>query len=171
VPATELGSWEFAGETMTPDAKTEAFWQAYLASVSDADDAARQFYEAFRIGTSPESADEGAALIMRGVKTTTSSLLWTYESANKPLPKIGSLSILTDGRGDPVCVVETILMEVKAFAEVDAAFARDYGEWDRTLEGWRAHSWALHVERCRALGKTPRPEMPVVCERFRVVYP
>jgi uncharacterized protein YhfF len=156
---------------MQLDAQSEAFWQAYLTSLPHAEDAIRRFYEVFQIGNSPEAADEGATLIKQGVKTATSSLLWTYQATNKPLPVVGSLSIVTDGRGNPVCVVETIAVEIKAFAEVDAAYAYAYGEWNRTLETWRAHCWAFNAPRCRALGKAPTPEMPLVCERFRVVYP
>jgi uncharacterized protein YhfF len=156
---------------MQLDAQTAAFWQAYLASLPQAEEAIRKFYEVFQIGNSPEAADAGAALIKQGVKTATSSLLWAYHAANKPLPEVGSLSIVTDGRGDPVCVVETIAVEIKGFAEVDPAFAYDYGEWDRTLETWRAHCWEFNVPRCHALGKAPTPEMPLVCERFVVVYP
>jgi uncharacterized protein YhfF len=153
------------------DAKTEAFWQAYLTSLPHAEDAIRRFYEVFRIGNSPEAADEGAALITQGVKTATSSLLWEYQATNKPLPEVGSLSIVTDSRGDPVCVVETITVDITGFAEVDAAFAYDYGEWDRTLETWRAHCWEFNTPRCHAVGKAPAPEMPLICERFTVVYP
>src|SRR5215469_16691246 len=87
---------------MQLDAKTEALWQAYLASLSHTEDAIRRFYEVFRIGNSPEGADEGAALIKQGLKTATSSLLWAYEASNKSLPEVGSLSIVTDGRGGPV---------------------------------------------------------------------
>jgi uncharacterized protein YhfF len=68
------------------DAKTAAFWQAYLTSLPHAEEAIRRFYEVFRIGNSPEAADEGAALIKHGVKTATSSLLWVYQATNKPLP-------------------------------------------------------------------------------------
>jgi len=84
---------------------------------------------------------------------------------------VGSLSIVTDGRGGPVCVIETLAVEVKAFADVDEIFAYDYGEWDRTLETWRARCWEFNAPRCHALGKVPTPEMPLVCERFAVVYP
>jgi len=39
-----------------------------------------------------------------GVKMATSSLLWTYQAANKPLPEVGSLIIVMDGRSNPrVC--------------------------------------------------------------------
>jgi hypothetical protein len=34
-----------------------------------------------------------------------------------------------------------------------------------------AQRWAIYAERCRVLGKAPTPEMPLVCERFKVVYP
>jgi uncharacterized protein YhfF len=153
------------------DARADALWKAYLASLPDAADAIRRFYEVFRIGTTREGADAGAALIKQRLKTTTSSLLWAYEAAGKPLPEVGSLSIVTDGAGDPVCVVETIAVDIKGFAEVDAAFAYDYGEWDRTLETWRARCWEINTPRCHALGKIPTPEMPLVCERFVVVYP
>jgi len=153
------------------EVKAEAFWQAYLTSLPQAQDASSRFYEVFQIGKSPEAADAGAALITQGVKTATSSLLWEYQATNKPLPAVGSLSIVTDGRGAPVCVVETLTVEMKSFADVDAAFAYDYGEWDRTLETWRAQCWAFNTPRCQAIGKAPTPEMPLVCERFRVVYP
>lgn len=43
------------------------------------------------------------------MKTARSSLLWTYEALNKPLPEVGSLSIVTDGGGGPGCVVEKII--------------------------------------------------------------
>jgi len=153
------------------DAKTAAFWQAYLTSLPHAEEAIRRFHGVFRIGNSPEATDEGAALVKQGVKTATSSLLWVYQATNKPLPEVGSLSIVIDGCGEPVCVVETIAVEIKGFAEVDAAFAYDYGEWDRALETWRAHCWGFNAPRCHALGKVPTPEMPLVCERFTVVSP
>ena len=125
----------------------------------------------FQIGDSEQSADEGAALIKQGRKTTTSSLLWEYEVTNKPLPSSLSWIIVEDGRGKPVCIVETTWVAIKKFAEVDAQFASDYGEWDRTLEGWRTHCWVYYEEQCRSLGKVRIPEMPLVCERLRVVYP
>src|SRR5262245_42457248 len=156
---------------MPLDAKAEAFWKAYLASLPDAKDAARRFYEVFRIGNTPEGADEGAALITQRVKTATSSLLWEYSAADKPLPEVGSLSIVTGGDGDPVCVVETTEVHIRGFAEVDAAFAYDYGEWDRSLKTWRARCCEFYVPCCHALGKIPTPQMPLVCERFTVVYP
>lgn len=56
--------------------QTATFWQQYVDSLPDAEEAARRFFEAFQIGDSEQSADAGAALILQGGKTTTSSLLW-----------------------------------------------------------------------------------------------
>lgn len=99
---------------------TERFWQTYLEEEAPDPTKARSWlYEAFKIGTTEEGADYGALLISRGIKTTTSSLLWEYEAAYKPLPKIGSLSIVENGRDEPVCVVKTTQIETKPFRDVD----------------------------------------------------
>lgn len=156
---------------MPLNATTDVFWKAYLASLPDATDVALRFYEVFQIGNTPEEADEGAALITQKVKTATSSLLWEYSTTGKPLPEVGSLSIVTGSDGDPVCVVETTEVRIRSFADVDAAFAYDYGEWDRSLETWRARCWEFYARYCHALGKVPTPQMPLVCERFIMVYP
>ena len=151
--------------------KSEAFWRAYLASLPEAAAVANRFYEAFRIGDTKRSADEGAGLILAGIKSATSSLLWHYEAEKKPLPQAGSLSIVEDGDGTPVCVVETTSIEIKSFAEVDSSFAYAYGEWDRTLATWRKQCWKYYEAECRQLGKEPSRDMPLVCERLKVIYP
>ena len=156
---------------MKSDSKTQAFWQEYLARLSNADEAEQRFYEAFRIGDSDESADKGADLIQQGIKSATSSLLWEYQAAHKLPPQEGSLSIVENGKGEPVCVVKTTEIAMKRFTEVDAQFAYDYGEWDRTLEMWRRQCWEYYSEQCRRLGREPTEEMLLVCERFKVVYP
>src|SRR6516225_415406 len=91
---------------------TKVFWANFLQSQTNPSATAERLYDTFRIGDSPESANEGAQLIIAGIKTTTSSLLWEYEKLRKPLPFIGSLSILEDGQGEPVCIVETIWLKV-----------------------------------------------------------
>lgn len=152
------------------NAATEAFWAKFLRSRTDPSATAKLLCEAFRIGDSEESADEGARLILSGAKTTTSSLLWEYNKQGKPLPFVGSLSILEDGRGKPVCIVETTWLGVLPFQEVDADFAVAYGEWGDTLASWRQHAWTYYSKQCSLLGRKPSLQMPLVCERFRVVH-
>lgn len=67
----------------------------------------RHFYETFRIGNAPASADEGAALLYAGIKTATSSRLWEYEAGGVVPPAVGALSLVEDGSGRTRCVVES----------------------------------------------------------------
>lgn len=149
----------------------EALWREYLATLDHPEQAEARWCEAFTIGDTPESADEGAALILQGTKTATSSLRWPDAPTQDPMVQVGSLSIVLDGQGRPVCVVETTSVQIRAFDEIDEAFARAYREWGRTLQGWRAGAGAYYAAQCRAIGKEPLPTMPLLCERFMVVYP
>lgn len=149
--------------------QTAAFWSAFLRSVDEPAAAAR-FYEVFQVGEGGADADHGARAILDGRKTATSSLIWEYEAQGRRPPTVGALSIVEDGSGKPVCVVETTWLEVMAFDAVDPSLARDYGEWDGTLEAWRRECWAYYTAQCRALGRTPSPGMKLLCERFRVIY-
>lgn len=152
-------------------AAAAAFWTAYLDLPGTPEDAPGRLYGTCRIGDSEESADAGARLVLVGRKTATSSLLWEYEAGGQAPPSVGALTILEDGAGRPVCVFQTCEVEVRPFDAVDAAFAADYGEWDGTLAAWRRACWDHYAAACAGLGRTPAQDMPLVCERFRVVYP
>lgn len=146
------------------DPTVSDFWTGFRAARRGAPE---EPYDVFRIGSDAASADMGARLVLAGQKTATSALPEEFR-AGPPWP--GALSILTDGSGRPVCVVETVEVRTIPFEAVDAAFARDYGEWDRTLATWRTRSWGHYRAVCRRLGRVPHPQMPLVCERFRVVW-
>ena len=118
----------------------KAFWGEFLDSQSAPHDANDRFYESFRIGLDDQTADEGARLILGKQKTATSSLLREYESSGKVLPPLGNLSVVENGRRAPVCVVKTTWIDIVRFDDIDAQFAFEYGEGDRTLEGWRKFS-------------------------------
>jgi uncharacterized protein YhfF len=149
----------------------EGFWTGFLESQSAPNDANERFYESFRIGLDDKDAETGAELILSKQKTATSSLLWQYESSGKALPPLGNLSVVENGRRAPVCVVKTTWIDIVRFGDVDAQFAFEYGEGDRTLEGWRKMFWDYYSNACTALGREMSPEAPLVCERFRVIFP
>jgi uncharacterized protein YhfF len=120
-------------------------------------------------GDSPQMADKVGALIVAGAKTATCSALWEYEDEGSPLPETGLKTIVLDGKGDPLCIVETTEVEVRLYDEVDARFAYEEGG-DRSLEYWREAHWRFFSRTLPNIGKEPTPDMPLVCERFRVVY-
>lgn len=86
-------------------------------------------------------------------------------------PQAGDLSVVTDWDGIPLCIIETSEVEVRAFKDVDEEFAAAEGEGDLSLEYWENAHWAYFERVCNELGLERSPEMSVVCERFRVVFP
>jgi uncharacterized protein YhfF len=147
----------------------DAFWQAYLETLPSGE-RSRTYFEAFQFGSGRAMADQEARLVMDGIKTATSDLIWHLEWNQKPIWNVGDEHIVLDGGWCPVCVIRTTQLETKRFCDVDAAFARDYGEGDRTLEWWREHLFAWYASECREIGVEPAQEMPLLCERFEVVY-
>ena len=113
----------------------------------------------FAFGDSPELADELAALVLSGRKTAT---VTTPDDPDRP--QLGQLSVVLGGDGRPLCVIETLELTERRFDEIDAAFAFDEGEGDRGLAFWRAG----HERYFRRLGVFA-PDMPLLCERFRLV--
>jgi uncharacterized protein YhfF len=57
------------------------------------------------------------------------------------------------------------------FEAVTESFAAAEGEGDKSLRYWRKAHWSYFSRECQRLGKEPSCRMPVVCERFEVIYP
>jgi uncharacterized protein YhfF len=113
----------------------------------------------FAFGDSPALADELVDLVLKGVKTATCS---TEDEPNTSKP--GERWIVLDGQGEPRCVIESTEVTYRRYSEVDAAFARDEGEGDRSLAYWRE----AHRRYFGRLGRFSE-DMMLMCERFRLV--
>ncbi len=151
-----------------PPPETLPLWQAFLASKPEYQ--ATRFYESFFFADSEPVANYLAELVLSGVKRATAALVWGLEAEGKDPPRPGDLSIVTDWSGKAVCVIETVSTEVVPFEEVAAEFAAAEGEGDKTLESWRREHWAYVSRECSRIGREPTARMPVLCERFKVVY-
>ena len=154
---------------MDKQLEIDSLWQRYLDSLPPGTTEPR-LPEVWSFGDTAEMGNELGALAKAGTKTATCSLVWEYEAeGNEDLPKVGDVSILTDGEGWPLCVVETTEVEVKAFNAVDEDFAFDEGEGNRTLAYWQAVHWEFFSARCATIDRVPSKDMPLLCERFRVL--
>lgn len=151
----------------------EPFWQTYLATLSDADRQAAiaRGYKAEAWGDNPALADELGTLIAAGTKTATCGALWNYEAEGEPLSAPGLLTVVLDGADQPLCLIETTEITIRAFNEVDAQFAYEEGEEDRSLASWRAGHQRFFTRTLASIGRTFDETMPLVCERFRLLYP
>ena len=153
----------------------QSFWQAYLDTLPASPD--RALFdpaappEAWGFGDSPQMADELGALVQNATKTATCSALWEHEFDGEPLPQVGELSIILDGAEHALCLIETTEVTIRPFNEVDAQFARDEGEGDRTLAYWRQAHERFFTRSLAPTGREFSETMPLVCERFRMMYP
>ena len=147
----------------------QPFWGKFQASI--AYDASPLFYEAFHFDDNERDANALGALVLSGQKCATTGLVWTYELTNKPLPKVGALSVVTDWHDTPLCVIQTTQVEIVPFDSVSDNFAAIEGEGDKTLRYWREAHWRYFSRECQRIGKEPNLHMPVVCEQFKIVYP
>jgi histidinol-phosphate aminotransferase len=126
--------------------------------------------QAWSFGDSPQMADALLALVLQGTKTATAGALWEYEAEGEPLPEPGQLFIVLDGGGAAACVIETTEVQVRPMSLVDAAFAFDEGEGDRSLEWWRQAHERFFRRSLATIARDFSPEMPVVLERFALRY-
>jgi uncharacterized protein YhfF len=143
------------------------YWAGFKAANPSVDDS--RLYGAFAFGDSESLANELGALVVAGTKRATASSLWVLESERRSPPRAGDLSIVTTWSGEPLCVIETTSVEIVPFAEVGADFAATEGEGDGSLAYWRSAHTGFFGRECARIGRQFTKEMPVVCERFRVV--
>lgn len=148
----------------------ESYWQSFLKTLSKESGEIPDRYQAWGFGNTPEMADELGDLVVQGFKTATASLVWIFEAELEPYPEVGDYSIILDGKGQPLCIIQATAISVVPFNEVGEEQAYLEGEGDRTLRYWREVHWEFFTEECQKIDKEPDERMSVVCERFRLVY-
>lgn len=147
---------------------TDAYWKTYCdaAGLSPG-----EVYEVVAFGDSPAMADELAQLVLHGPKRATAGLLRDFTVSGEPMPVDGGYVVVIDGSGRPCCIWRTTEVRVMPVAEVDAAFAWDEGEGDRTLADWLDGHRRYFRRQAEREGFIYDDSMPVVLERFTVVWP
>jgi len=146
----------------------QPFWLEFQAIVGG--DVQARFYEAFHFDDNEPAANKLARLVLVGTKRATAGLAWSFEAENRPPPKPSDLSVVTNWQGEPLCVIETKAVATVPFEEVSEEFAAIEGEGDRSLRYWREVHWAYFGRVCKRIRRVPSPRMPIVCERFEVIY-
>ena len=147
-----------------------AYWQKFLSTLSPDSPYHTKTYSKGGYGDSPELMDELIQLVLIGKKTATCGSLWERETEGEPLPKVGDVWVELDGSGNPVCITETVEVTIRNYNEVDAQFAYDEGEGDQSLNYWREAHKNYFSRVLRKIGKEFSEDMPLLCERFRLIY-
>ena len=144
----------------------EAFWRSFVEATGIDGP-----YSAWAFGNDPAMADELGLLVRDGPKRATTSLLSWYEGPgadlDESMPIVGGMNVVLDGRGEPICVIRTVKVDVRPFGEVDEAFAWVEGEGDRSLAYWRD----AHIRFFASEGRPVDEDTPVVLETFEQLWP
>lgn len=152
-------------------AKCKAYWATFVQSLAENDPRRTSKPDAFGFGGEGEIADELAALVLAGKKRATASLPAEYISLKEPLPKAGDLSIILDGKDTPIGIIERTSVELVAFEAVGEEFAAFEGEGDGSLRYWREAHTLYFNSVCSRLGGKLEESTPILCQRFRLVWP
>ena len=146
------------------------YWYAFLHSLPPDSKYFGKSYVAEGFGDNPALAQELGQLIVEGLKTATCSALWEWEAEKKSIPQPGLITIVLDGNNNPMCIIETVEVFACRFKDVDEEFAAAEGEGDRSLEYWRSEHTKYFSRVLPKIGRTFSEDMPLVCERFKVLY-
>jgi uncharacterized protein YhfF len=149
------------------DARVQAFWRAFCERHGVPIETP---YQAWFFGDSPELAHELVELVIHGPKRATAGLGWGHDRNPALSPVLGGYNVVTEFDGTPRAVTRTVEVSRRAFQDVDAQFAFDEGEGDRSLAFWREAHWSFFGRECASLGLEPSPSMPVVLERFELLW-
>lgn len=143
----------------------QEFWEAFKSKegLTDAN------YQAWAFGDSPEMANHLAELVVKGIKTATTSACALYEE-NEPLPKVGEYNTILNGIGEPVVLTKTVVTEIVSFDAVSWEHAYHEGEGDRSLAYWRKVHEAFFKRAYAEAGLAFDQSIPCFCEVFEVVY-
>lgn len=151
-------------------APAEAFWKGYLGTLRVEHPHRHARPDVFAFGDSASLADELAVLVQIGRKRATASLPAELTAVGLPLPVAGDTSIVTRADGSPVAIIELTEVRQVPFQAVDAGFAADEGEGDRTLAWWRTAHRDYFSRVAAKLGCAFDENTPVICQRFRLVW-
>ncbi|MFW0182686.1 ASCH domain-containing protein [Rothia sp. CCM 9417] len=125
-------------------------------------------------GTPGPLRDRLVAAILSGQKTATSSLYEEYRRFGEDLPQVGQREIVLDSHQHPVCLTETVAVEVLPVSDMKLDFALAEGEGFTSVDDW----WAAHrtfwgSEDYRTHLGQPEIELDentlVVCQWFRML--
>jgi uncharacterized protein YhfF len=148
----------------------ESYWTSFFSSLPESSPYPMRKRTEEKWGEGAAMADELGGLIAQGTKTATCSALAEWEAEGEALPQVGDLTMVLSGSGEPLCIIEVAEVRIRKFNEVQADFAWEEGEGDRSLEHWREVHRFFFSRSLAKIGLGFDEDMMLVCERFHLVH-
>jgi len=153
-----------------PHPSIHRLWRAYLATLGETPATTDRTYEAWHFCDTEPDANECLRLVLDGVKRATSPALWWLEDEGLDVPSVGDLDIITDWDGKAHGIIRTTRVDIVRFQDVTAEYAAIEGEGDGSLKTWGRIHRAYYRREAEGRPYTFSPGMPIVCQRFQLVF-
>ena len=144
------------------------FWQSAKTAVPDG--GLGDKYQVRWIGLDDQTTEQIFELIRSGDKTGTFTLPWLVEQTGDPTPRVGDAIILVAFDGTPKILLRLTGIEEVAFGDITEAHTAVDGSPVRALEVWKPLHTAYWNERLQPFGLGVCDEMPVLVEKFEMLY-
>lgn len=146
----------------------QKFWEYFCQIEKINSDTPYQFWY---FGNTSEMAQELSELVLHGEKRATATLFESAKLHPESAPIDDGYSVVTDFENNPMCIIKTTEIRHLPFDEVDAEFAFDEGEGDRSLDYWRKVHHEFFTQDAAENGLEFNEKSIVVCERFELLFP
>ncbi len=144
------------------------FWKKFL--IEHPHNPVKKIPEAYYFCDNEKDANECADLVVNKIKRATATSLWWFKKNNTPLPKAGDQAIITDWKGTPRAIIETIKIFPTPYKQVTPEFAATEGEGDKSLEFWKKVHKAYYQREMKPYGDKFDESMIIICEYFKTIY-
>ena len=146
-----------------------ALWKLYVEAALGGWEPPTRAIEVFSFGATPQQATLLAHHVIKGHKRATTCWIDAMEREGLPLPSPGLVSIVTDGFGIPLCVIETERVVRARFGDATDEIARAEDEGDRSLADWREGHHAFFTAEAAQHGLVFDDDALLLHEYFRLV--
>jgi uncharacterized protein YhfF len=158
-------------DMQTEPTSINAVWQRYLDSLPSGHLHRSLKPDAFAFGGEGPLGDELGALVLSGKKRATTSLPIEFTSLGEALPKVGDVSIILNGKLQPIAIIERTDVKTVPFNLVDNDYAMIEGEGDGSLQYWRESHIDYFGSIRDRFGVTFNENTPVICQQFKILWP
>lgn len=122
-------------------------------------------------GGGPAMCNIIVPLIMLGQKTGTFALASEFDADPAAAPRSGDHYVVTWFEGPPALLYRITHTEVVPFEGINHDHVQVEGPNARSVDVWREIHWDYWGKTLRAAGREPSRTMPVLFQRFEMLYP
>ncbi len=141
-------------------------WQRYISDNNLNEELKNKDFYAWSFADTP---DELAELVLKGIKTSSSSSFQLYEVTNIRLSEVGDYHIVLDSNNIAICIIQTTSVKIIPFDKIGEKEAIDEG--DGNLENWVKIHERYFKDELNKFNIAFDYKIPLVYEEFKLLYP